>query len=80
MHHFYATYVAHPADLPAAAEVTQQLDSRGKELIAMRTANPMSEYSGPVLVESRAAASLLAQMLGPSVTGSRPPLSMIPHG
>jgi len=78
MHHFYATYVAHPADLPAATEVSRQLDSRGKELIAMRAANPMPEYSGPVLVESRAAASLLAQMLTPSVTGARTPLSMLP--
>src|SRR5579864_11069 len=78
MHHFYATYVNRPADLPAATEVSQQLDSRGKELIAMRTANPMPEYSGPVLVESRAAASLLAQMLTPSVTGSRAALSMLP--
>ena len=78
MHHFYATYVNRPVDLPAATEVAQQLDSRGKELVAMRTANPMPEYSGPVLVESRAAASLLAQMLTPSVTGSRAALSMLP--
>lgn len=78
MHHFYATYVNRPADLPATTEVSQQLDSRGKELIAMRTANPMPEYSGPVLVESRAAASLLAQMLTPSITGSRAALSMLP--
>jgi predicted Zn-dependent protease len=78
MHHFYAAYVAHPADLPAVAEVSQQLDSRGKELVAMRTADPMPAYSGPVLLESRAAASLLAQMLTPSVTGARAPLSMLP--
>ena len=78
MHHFYATYVNRPVDLPAATEVAQQLDSRGKQLIAMRTANPMPEYSGPVLVESRAAASLLAQMLTPSITGSRAALSMLP--
>jgi TldD protein len=78
MHHFYATYSSQPADLPAATEVSQQLDTRGKQLVAMRTANPMPEYSGPVLVESRAAASLLAQMLTPSVTGSRAALSMLP--
>lgn len=78
MHHFYATYFARPADLPAATEVSQQLDKRGKELVAMRSANPMPEYSGPVLVESRAAASLLAQMLTPSITGARSPLSMLP--
>jgi hypothetical protein len=78
MHHFYATYANRPGDLPAATEVAQQLDSRGKQLVAMRTANPMPEYSGPVLVESRAAASLLAQMLTPSVTGARAALSMLP--
>ena len=78
MHHFYAAYVAHPADLPAVAEVSQQLESRGKELVAMRTADPMPAYSGPVLLESRAAASLLAQMLTPSMTGARAPLSMLP--
>ena len=78
MHHFYATYAARPVDLPASAEVSQQLSARGKELIAMRTADPMPAYSGPVLLESRAAASLLAQMLTPSVTGARAALSMLP--
>lgn len=78
MHHFYSTYAHRPADLPTATEVSQQLDKRGKELITMRTANPMPAYSGPVLVESRAAASLLAQMLTPSITGARSPLSMLP--
>jgi hypothetical protein len=78
MHHYYATYVARPAELPSATEVSQQLDSRGKQLMAMRTAEPMPAYSGPVLVESHAAASLLAQMLTPSVTGARAPLSMLP--
>ena len=63
MHHFYATYVSQPADLPAATEVTQQLDSRGKELIAMRTAESDAGIFRTRLVESRAAASLLAQML-----------------
>jgi predicted Zn-dependent protease len=78
MHHFYATYAIHPVDLPAASEVGQQLDARGKELVAMRTADPMPAYGGPVLFESRAAAELLAEMLGASVSGSRPPVSMVP--
>ena len=38
----------------------------------------MPAYSGPVLLESRAAAELLAEMLGASVSGSRPPVSMVP--
>ncbi len=78
MHHFYAAYAIHPVDLPAASEVGQQLDARGKELVAMRTADPMPAYGGPVLFESRAAAELLAEMLGASVSGSRPPVSMVP--
>jgi hypothetical protein len=78
MHNYYATYLARPADLPAATEVSQQLDLRGKQLVAMRTADPMPQYTGPVLMESHAAASLLAQMLTPSVTGARAPLSMLP--
>jgi TldD protein len=78
MHHFYAAYAIHPVDLPAASEVAQQLDARGKELVAMRMAEPMPAYGGPVLFESRAAAELLAEMLGASVSGSRPPVSMVP--
>lgn len=78
MHHFYTAYAIHPVDLPSATEVAHQLDTRGKELIAMRTAEPMPAYGGPVLFESRAAAELLAEMLGASVSGSRPPVSMVP--
>jgi TldD protein len=78
MHHYYAVYVGRPADLPSPTVIAQQLDARAKELITMRTAEPMPAYTGPVLVEARAAAELLAQMLGPSVGGSRPPVSMMP--
>jgi hypothetical protein len=78
MHHFYSAYVNRPADLPSAAEVARQLDSRGKELMELRTAEPMPAYSGPVLFEARAAAAVLAQMLGPSVEGARPPVSLQP--
>lgn len=78
MHHYYATYMAKPADLPSADEVAKQLDARGKELVALRLADPMPAYSGPMLVEPPAAAALLAQMLTPSVIGSRPSLSMQP--
>lgn len=78
MHHYYATYVSKPADLPGSADVAQALNTRAKDLVALRTAEPMPAYTGPVLFEARAAAQLLAQMLAPSVTGSRPPLSMVP--
>lgn len=78
MHNFYAAYTMLPGELPSADEVAKQLDTRGKQLVAERTADPVSAYAGPVLFENRAAAELLAQLLAPSVSGSRPPLSMLP--
>ncbi len=78
MHHFYTAYSARPADLPSADTVAHDLDARTKRLIAMRVASPMPAYGGPVLFEARASAELLSQMLPASISGSRPPLSMLP--
>src|SRR5260370_3785258 len=50
----------------------------GTELMAMRAAPPAQDYTGPVLFEARAAASILAQVLGPAVNGARPPISFSP--
>jgi TldD protein len=44
----------------------------------MRTASPAQDYTGPVLFEARAAASLLAQVLTPAINGARPPVSFTP--
>jgi TldD protein len=76
--HFYATYAPRPADLPSVDEVRKNLNVAGTELMAMRAAPPASDYTGPVLFESRAAAALLAQVLGPSLSGARPPVSFQP--
>ena len=76
LHNFLAVYVNRPAQLPAAEAVRQQLDSKGKELAALRMAPPVHDYDGPMLFEARAAGSLLAQVLAPSVSGARPPVSM----
>ncbi|PYU34939.1 MAG: hypothetical protein DMG31_05000 [Acidobacteria bacterium] len=76
LHNFLAVYVNRPAQLPAAEAVRQQLDSKGKELAALRMAPPVHDYDGPMLFEARAAGSLLAQVLAPSVGGARPPVSM----
>ena len=46
--------------------------------MAMRAAPPAPDYTGPVLFEPRAAAALLAQVLGPSLSGARPPLAFQP--
>jgi predicted Zn-dependent protease len=75
---YYSTYAPRPADLPSAADVKNNLNVAGTELMAMRIAPPASDYTGPVLFESRAAAALLAQVLGPSLSGARPPVAFQP--
>jgi len=76
--HFYSTYALRPADLPSADVVRKDLNVAGSELMAMRAAPPASDYTGPVLFESRAAAALLAEVLGPSLNGARPPVAFAP--
>jgi predicted Zn-dependent protease len=46
--------------------------------MALRAAPTAQDYTGPVLFEARAAAPLLAQVLGPALNGARPPLSFTP--
>ncbi len=78
LHHFYSTYAARPAELPGTDAVRKGLNVSATELVALRAAPPAQDYTGPVLFEARAAAPLLAQMLGPSLNGSRPPLAFAP--
>ncbi len=78
VHNFYATYAARPADLPTVPQVRQALEKAGQQLMALRAAPPAQDYTGPVLFEAKAAGSLLAQMLGPSLNGSRSPVAMLP--
>ena len=78
LHNFYSNYARRPADLPKPAAVSVELERMSKELMALRTSSPATDYSGPVLFEAQASAELLAQMLGPSISGARPPLSVLP--
>jgi TldD protein len=78
VNHYYATYASRPADLPGVDSVRKGLNVAGTELMALRAAPPAQDYTGPVLFEARAAASLLAQVLGPAVNGARPPISFSP--
>jgi predicted Zn-dependent protease len=78
LNHYYATYAARPADLPNVETVRKGLNVTGTELMALRAAPSAQDYTGPVLFEARAAAPLLAQVLGPAVNGSRPPISFSP--
>jgi TldD protein len=78
LNHFYATYATRPADLPSAEAVRKGLNVVGTELMTMRAAPPAQDYTGPVLFEARAAAPMLAQVVGPAVNGARPPISFSP--
>lgn len=76
LNNFYAVYASQPAELPDAATVSKSLAQAGNELLMLCTSPLVSDYTGPVLFDPTAAASVLAQVLAPSLSGARPPLSM----
>ncbi len=78
LNNLYATYAPKPADLPGVDAVRKGLNVAATELMTLRAAPPAQDYTGPVLFEARAAAPLLAQVLGPAVNGARPPVSFTP--
>ena len=76
--HFYAAYAPKPADLPSVETVRKGLNVAASELMALRASQPAQDYTGPVLFEARAAAPLLAEVLGPNLNGARPPIAFRP--
>jgi len=78
VNHYYATYAVRPGDLPNVDSVRKTLNVTCTELMALRSAPPAQDYTGPVLFEARAAAPLLAQVLSPAINGARPPISFSP--
>ena len=76
--HLYAAYASLPAALPSVDVVRKSLNVSATELMALRQAPNATDYTGPVLFEARAAAPLLAQVFGPAMNGSRPPVSFTP--
>jgi len=78
LNHLYAAYAPKAGDLPSVDAVRKGLNVSASELMALRAAKPAEDYTGPVLFEARAAAPLLAQVLGPAMSGSRPPLAFQP--
>jgi TldD protein len=77
LHNFYSVYAARPADLPDPATTAKALAQTGTELMELRASPLVQDYTGPVLFDAPAAASVLAQVLAPSLSGARPPLSMM---
>ncbi len=76
--HFYAAYAPKLADLPNVETVRKGLNVAASELMALRASQPAQDYTGPVLFEARAAAPLLAEVLGPNLNGARPPIAFRP--
>jgi TldD protein len=79
LHNYYATYAVHPADLPDPATVSKGLTQAASDLMGMRASPLVPDFTGPVLFDAPAAASVLAQLLPASLSGARPPLSMTPE-
>jgi TldD protein len=79
VHNFYATYANTAGELPTQDAVHDALVKAGQELVTLQAAPPMPDYEGPILFDATASGSLLAQMLGPSLSGARGPVSMVPE-
>ena len=75
LHNYLAVYRSRPDQLPAADAVRRDLEQAGEQLITLRVSPPAADYDGPIFFEAPAAGSLLAQMLGPSLSGARGPLA-----
>jgi TldD protein len=78
LHNYYSVYVPRATDLPDASTVAQALRQAGAELTALGESPLVPDYTGPVLFDAPAAGSVLAQVLEPSLSGARQPLSMMP--
>jgi TldD protein len=78
LHNYYAAYGAKPGELPDSATVTKGLEQAGTELMQLRGSPLGEDFTGPVLFDGPAAASMLSQVLPASLSGARPPLSMTP--
>jgi TldD protein len=76
LHNYFAVYRATPGDLPDAATVSKGVAAAATDLMALRSSPLLPDYTGPVLFDAPAAASTLAQVLEPSLSGARPPLAM----
>jgi TldD protein len=76
LHNYYSVYAALPSGLPDAAAIAKAIASASTDLMALRSSPLVPDYTGPVLFDAPAAASTLAQVLEPSLSGARPPLAM----
>ncbi len=69
-------YSNEPSGLPDPTAVSKSLGQTAVELLSLRASPLVPDYTGPVLFDPSAAGSALAQVLEPSLSGAREPLSM----
>lgn len=60
-----------PGEIPAEAVIAKDIDASIAELKALRNAPPEQPYSGPVILESRAAGVFFHEILGHRLEGHR---------
>jgi TldD protein len=77
LHNYYAFYTARPESLPDPKTVAKGLADAATQLMALRASPLVPDYTGPVLFDPSAAGSTIAQVLAASLSGARPPLSMV---
>ena len=77
LHNAYAVYTARPDEVPDPATVGKGLTAAATQLMQLRSSPLVPDYTGPVLFDSQAASSVIEQLLAASLSGARPPLSMV---
>lgn len=75
LHSFYSVSSLDPGRLPETPAVREALKRTAEELVALQSAAPAPDYAGPALFEAPAAASLVAQLAAPSLSGARSPMA-----
>lgn len=66
-------------EMPAAGDLSAQVEAMGERLLKLRNAPLLDRYNGPVLFEGEAAAELFAQVFAPHLIAMHRPVSDNPQ-
>jgi hypothetical protein len=70
----FSVYARKLDGLPARDELIQRCREMAKQLVAVRNAPTLTNYTGPVLFEAEAATTLFARQFGPAFAGGQRPV------
>jgi predicted Zn-dependent protease len=71
LEHSFDTYTRDEAKLPSGAELDQAVDSVVRDLLALRAAEVFEPYTGPAILEPRAAGVIFHEAVGHRLEGDR---------